>query len=117
MASKRIAVVTGGNKGIGFEICKQLLASSSHDVLVVVTARDEQKGLQALHKLKTLGLSENTFVFRQLDVTDPSSITSFADFIGTQFGKLDILVRVYGRKFKIFVSHDENHAGYESFDR
>ncbi|MFS8003559.1 putative short-chain dehydrogenase/reductase SDR, NAD(P)-binding domain superfamily [Helianthus anomalus] len=96
MASKRIAVVTGGNKGIGFEICKQLLASSSHDVLVVVTARDEQKGLQALHKLKTLGLSENTFVFRQLDVTDPSSITSFADFIGTQFGKLDILVNNAG---------------------
>ncbi|KAI7743972.1 LOW QUALITY PROTEIN: hypothetical protein M8C21_030969, partial [Ambrosia artemisiifolia] len=91
----RIAVVTGGNKGIGFEICKQL-ASSSHDVIVVVTARDEQKGLQALHKLKTLGLSENALVFQQLDVTDPASITSLADFIGAQFGKLDILVNNAG---------------------
>ncbi|KAK9079668.1 hypothetical protein SSX86_001341 [Deinandra increscens subsp. villosa] len=95
MASKRIAVVTGGNKGIGFEICKQL-ASSSHDIVVVLTARDEQKGLQALHKLKTSDLSENTLVFRQLDVTDPASIASFADFIDTQFGKLDILVNNAG---------------------
>ncbi|XP_076915959.1 (+)-neomenthol dehydrogenase-like [Bidens hawaiensis] len=95
MASKRIAVVTGGNKGIGFEICRQL-ASSSDDILVVVTARDEQKGLQALHNLKTSGLAESAFVFRQLDVTDPASITSLADFIGTQFGKLDILVNNAG---------------------
>ncbi|XP_076887432.1 short-chain dehydrogenase/reductase 1-like [Bidens hawaiensis] len=95
MASKRIAVVTGGNKGIGFEICKQL-ASSSDDILVVVTARDEQKGLRALHSLKTSGLAENAFVFQQLDVTDPASITSLADFIGTQFGKLDILVNNAG---------------------
>ncbi|KAI3822193.1 hypothetical protein L1987_09778 [Smallanthus sonchifolius] len=92
---ERIAVVTGGNKGIGFEICKQL-ASSSDDVLVVLTARDEQKGLQAHHILKTSGLSENAVVFRQLDVTDPASITSFAEFIGTQFGKLDILVNNAG---------------------
>ncbi|KAI3687519.1 hypothetical protein L1987_81216 [Smallanthus sonchifolius] len=58
-----IAVVTGGNKGIGFEICK-LLASSSDDVLVVLTARDEQKGLQALHKLKTSGLK--TYMTKQV---------------------------------------------------
>ncbi|PWA38769.1 glucose/ribitol dehydrogenase [Artemisia annua] len=94
MASKRIAIVTGGNKGIGFEICKQLV-SSSHDILVVLTARDEKKGLEALHNLKKFGFSENV-VFQQLDVTDPASITSLAEFIATQFGKLDILVNNAG---------------------
>nr|GFA67586.1 hypothetical protein [Tanacetum cinerariifolium] len=83
-----------GNKGIGFEICKQLV-SSSHDILVVLTARDEKKGLEALHDLKKFGLSEN-IVFQQLDVTDPASITSLADFIATHFGKLDILVNNAG---------------------
>ncbi|KAI7754744.1 hypothetical protein M8C21_020590, partial [Ambrosia artemisiifolia] len=84
-----IAVVTGGKRGIGFEICKQLV-SSTRDLLVVITAKDEEKGLQSLDKLKTLGLSENVAV-RQLDVKNPDSIASFADFIKTKFGKLDIL--------------------------
>ncbi|KAD4384706.1 hypothetical protein E3N88_24874 [Mikania micrantha] len=56
---ERIAVVTGGKRGIGFEICKQLLASSARDLAVVITAKDEQKGLESLDKLKTLGYSEN----------------------------------------------------------
>lgn len=86
----RIAVVTGGKKGIGFEIIKQLL-SSTRDLHVVLTAKDEQKGLQSLDKLKTLGLSENVVV-HQLDVKNSASIASFADFINTKFGKLDILV-------------------------
>ncbi|CAI0627652.1 unnamed protein product [Linum tenue] len=86
----RYAVVTGGNKGIGFEICRQL---ASHGVLVVLTARDENRGLQAVQKLRDgdPALSEN-LVFHKLDVADSSSISSLADFIRAQFGKLDILV-------------------------
>ncbi|KAL8244887.1 hypothetical protein R6Q59_011145 [Mikania micrantha] len=95
MTSKRIAVVTGGKRGIGFEICKQLLASSARDLAVVITAKDEQKGLESLDKLKTLGYSENVSV-RQLDVKCSASIASFADFIKTKFGKLDILVNNAG---------------------
>ncbi|CAI0627651.1 unnamed protein product [Linum tenue] len=87
--TKRYAVVTGGNKGIGFEICRQL---ASHGVLVVLTARDENRGLQAVQKLRDgdPALSEN-LVFHKLDVADSSSISSLADFIRAQFGKLDIL--------------------------
>ncbi|CAL1413767.1 unnamed protein product [Linum trigynum] len=92
--TKRYAVVTGGNKGIGFEICRQL---ASHGVLVVLTARDESRGLQAVQKLRDgdPALSDN-IVFHQLDVADSSSISSLADFIRTQFGKLDILVNNAG---------------------
>ncbi|XP_009348825.1 salutaridine reductase [Pyrus x bretschneideri] len=86
--SKRIAVVTGGNKGIGFEISRQLAANG---VGVVLTARDVRRGTEAVEKLKaSYGLSD--VVFHQLDVTDPSSIASLAEFLKTQLGKLDILV-------------------------
>ncbi|XP_052170715.1 (+)-neomenthol dehydrogenase-like isoform X6 [Diospyros lotus] len=88
----RYAVVTGSNKGIGFEICRQL---GFNGVLVVLTARDEKKGLAAVEKLKGCGLSDLVF-FHQLDVVDPSSVASLVDFIKTKFGRLDILVNNAG---------------------
>ncbi|XVF22594.1 hypothetical protein REPUB_Repub12eG0184900 [Reevesia pubescens] len=86
--TKGYAVVTGANKGIGLEICKQL---ASKGIMVVLTARDEKRGLEAVEKLKECGLSDN-LVFHQLDVVDPANIASLVEFIKTQFGKLDILV-------------------------
>ncbi|KAJ0970120.1 hypothetical protein J5N97_022997 [Dioscorea zingiberensis] len=85
--SRRVAVVTGANKGIGLEIVKQL---ASNGVMVLLTARDVKRGTEAVEKLKESGFSD--VVFHQLDVADTSSIASLADFIKTQFGKLDILV-------------------------
>ncbi|XP_039138255.1 salutaridine reductase-like isoform X3 [Dioscorea cayenensis subsp. rotundata] len=85
--SFRIAVVTGANKGIGLEIVKQL---ASNGIIVLLTARDETRGNEAVEKLKDSGFSD--VVFHQLDVSDTASITSLADFIKTEFGKLDILV-------------------------
>ncbi|KAL4309114.1 hypothetical protein GQ457_01G055510 [Hibiscus cannabinus] len=91
-ATKRHAVVTGANKGIGLEICKQL---ASKGIMVVLTARDEERGLEAVRKLKELGLSDNV-VFHHLDIADPANIASLVEFIETQFGKLDILVNNAG---------------------
>ncbi|THF99150.1 hypothetical protein TEA_020958 [Camellia sinensis var. sinensis] len=90
--TKRYAVVTGSNKGIGFEICRQL---ASKGIIVVLTARDEKKGFEALEKLKSDGLSDHV-VFCRLDVVDPSSVASLADFIKSKFGRLDILVNNAG---------------------
>lgn len=92
LETKRYAVVTGGNKGIGYEICKQL---ASKGVIVLLTARDEKRGLQAVDKLKEFGLSDH-IVFHQLDVVDSASISSLAEFVKSQFGKLDILVNNAG---------------------
>ncbi|KAH7863400.1 hypothetical protein Vadar_017034 [Vaccinium darrowii] len=91
-ATNRYAVVTGANKGIGFEICRQL---ASNGITVILTARDEKRGTEALEKLKGSGLSD-LVVFHQLDVANPSSIASLADFVKTQFGRLDILVNNAG---------------------
>ena len=83
----RVAVVTGGNKGIGLEVCRQLAGAG---VTVVLTARDETRGAAAVKKLRELGLSN--VIFHQLDITDASSIGRLADFLKTRFGRLDILV-------------------------
>lgn len=90
--NKRYAVVSGGNKGIGFGICKQL---ASHGITVILTARDEKKGLDALEKLKEFPFSDN-LLFHQLDVSDSSSVASLAEFVRVQFGKLDILINNAG---------------------
>lgn len=58
---------------------------------MVLTARDEKRGTEALEELKGFGLSD-LVVFHQLDITNPASIASLADFIKTLFGRLDILV-------------------------
>jgi hypothetical protein len=80
-------VVTGGSKGIGLEVCKQLAASG---ITVVLTARDETRGTAAVEQIKQLGHSD--VIFHQLDITDASSIDRLSDFLNSRFGKLDILV-------------------------
>lgn len=88
---ERYAVVTGANKGIGLETVRQLAAKG---VTVVLTARDDKRGMEATSILHRSGLSK--VVFHQLDVLDPVSVQSLANFIQTEFGRLDILVNNAG---------------------
>jgi (+)-neomenthol dehydrogenase len=74
------------------ETVKQL---ASNGINVVLTARDEKRGLKAFEKLKEFGLCGQV-VFHQLDVSDLASVASLADFIKTLFGKLDILINNAG---------------------
>ncbi|TVU44472.1 hypothetical protein EJB05_03915 [Eragrostis curvula] len=87
LPSSRIAVVTGGNKGIGLEVCRQL---AHNGITVILTARDDKRGAAAVEKLRDLGLCD--VIFHQLEVTDTLSVTGLADFVKTRFGRLDILV-------------------------
>ncbi|PWA85457.1 Glucose/ribitol dehydrogenase [Artemisia annua] len=94
LATQRYAIVTGSNKGIGLEVCKQL---ASKGVIVVLTARDVNKGLEAMKTLKDYYIFRpENLVFHQLDVLDPSSISCLVDFVTTKYGKLDILVNNAG---------------------
>lgn len=85
-SKETIAVVTGGNRGIGFEICRQLAA---HGLTVILTSRDSNVGLEAAKVLQEGGLD---VFFHQLDVLDPLSIKDFADWLQKSYGGLDILV-------------------------
>ncbi|KAF3648021.1 (+)-neomenthol dehydrogenase [Capsicum annuum] len=86
----RYAVVTGGNKGIGYETCKELV---SKGVVVVLTSRYEKKGIEAIERLKKESNTTNNdkILLNQLDVLDPTSISSLVDFIKSKFERLDIL--------------------------
>lgn len=93
-SSKRVALVTGGNKGVGLETCRQL---ASKGLRVVLTARNEARGLEAVEGVRRSGAGgQADVVFHQLDVTDPDSVTRLADFVRDQFGKLDILINNAG---------------------
>jgi len=81
----KIALVTGANKGIGFETAR-LLAEDGHTVLV--GARDEQRGRAAAEKINAR--------FVQLDVTDAASISAAVKEIDTSWGVLDILINNAG---------------------
>ncbi|XP_073151196.1 (-)-isopiperitenone reductase-like [Henckelia pumila] len=93
LQTKRYAVVSGANKGIGFEICKQLASRGIH---VILTSRDTKRGIEAKEKLERHHGVSNNVVFHQLDVVDPVSIAALVDFVETNYGKLDILVNNAG---------------------
>ena len=86
MPDEKIAVVTGGNKGIGFGICRSL---AKQGIRTILTARDVSRGEIAKEQLKREGLE---IIFYPLDVTDENSIDSLASFLAKEFGKLDILI-------------------------
>jgi NAD(P)-dependent dehydrogenase (short-subunit alcohol dehydrogenase family) len=87
---KRLAVVTGGNKGIGYEICRQLARKG---LRVVVTSRDDKKGRSAQRTLEKEGLDVEYHV---LDVTEVDSVRAFARHLDSAYGRLDVLVNNAG---------------------
>jgi NAD(P)-dependent dehydrogenase (short-subunit alcohol dehydrogenase family) len=90
MTNTPIAVVTGANRGIGFEICRQL---ASRGTQVVLSARKARAGEVALKKLAAQNL---TVRFRTLDVTSRKSIIALRDFLKRTYGRLDILINNAG---------------------
>ena len=85
-----VALITGANKGIGFEIARGL---GARKIVVLVGARDEGRGKAAADKLKGEGIDARAV---PLDVTNPDSIARTAQWIKDQFGRLDILVNNAG---------------------
>ncbi len=70
---RKVALVTGANKGIGFEVARQL--AMTHGMTVLIGARDETRGRAAADKLKNDGADARAVV---LDVTDPSTAAAVA---------------------------------------
>jgi NAD(P)-dependent dehydrogenase (short-subunit alcohol dehydrogenase family) len=87
---KRVAVVTGANKGIGFEICRQL---AGRGLRVVLTSRDVARGREACDKLNNGGLD---VVFCPLDVDSDDSVAALAASLEKEQGRVDVLVNNAG---------------------
>jgi len=86
----RLALITGANKGIGFEIARQL---GKQGIKVLVGARDQQRGKAATEELRGQGILAQ---YLPLDVTSQNSIDAAAATVEREFGKLDILVNNAG---------------------
>src|ERR671919_3199065 len=82
----RIALVTGANRGLGFETCRQL---AQLDLTVILSARDLTKGEKAAKQLIERGLD---VIFYELDVSNQSHLGKIVHQIDRQFGRLDVLV-------------------------
>jgi NAD(P)-dependent dehydrogenase (short-subunit alcohol dehydrogenase family) len=87
---RRIALVTGGNRGLGLEIARQLAKA---EIITLIGVRNLQKGQEAQQTLKAEGL---TVAVTPLDVTNGDSIREAAQTIEQTYGKLDILVNNAG---------------------
>jgi len=88
--NKRLALITGANKGIGFEICRQLARKG---LRVLLTSRDARKGVKAQKIL----LQENLDVlFHELDVTVLSSVQALVKYVEKEHGGVDALVNNAG---------------------
>ena len=90
MTAKKIALVTGANKGIGFETSRQLARLG---IKVLMGARDQGRGTAAAEKVRAEGLDVEAV---QLDVTDPDHIARVRDMLASSYGRLDILVNNAG---------------------
>lgn len=90
MTVERIALITGANKGMGFETARQL---GERGGVVLVGARDEGRGGKAADALVDHGV---TAVPLRLDVTDPASVAAAAAEVERRYGRLDVLVNNAG---------------------
>jgi NAD(P)-dependent dehydrogenase (short-subunit alcohol dehydrogenase family) len=94
--AKKIALITGANKGLGFEMARQL---GQAGVTVVLAARDPQKGEAAAAKLRAEGLDVQ---FLKLDMTGEADRAAASAFLEKKFGRLDILINNAGISEEVF---------------
>lgn len=90
MVGSRIALVTGGNKGIGFEICRQI---GREGFVILLGARDPDLGAEAAARLRGEGIDARPIA---LDVTSAGTISAVAAAIESEFERLDVLVNNAG---------------------
>ncbi|MGH8307892.1 MAG: SDR family oxidoreductase [Gammaproteobacteria bacterium] len=105
MDEKKIAVITGANRGLGRETAWQLAQRGFH---VVLTARNPQAGAEVLRDLQTEKLSVE---LRKLDVNSTEDAQALAKHIKESHGHLDVLVNNAG-----ILTESSREAGAKSSD-
>ena len=87
MSQQKIALVTGGNRGIGFEICRQL---AENGCMVILGSRIPARGEEAVASLHNAGLANVRYM--HVDMNDSGTFVAVRDAIEKDYGRLDILV-------------------------
>jgi NAD(P)-dependent dehydrogenase (short-subunit alcohol dehydrogenase family) len=95
---KRVVLVTGANRGIGLEVCRQM---GKLGYQVILTSRDEEKGGTACQALAAQGMAVN---FCPLNVSSEDSIQAARDFVLKNYGQLDVLIN----NAAVFLDHESS---------
>ncbi len=90
MHTNKVAFITGANKGLGFEIARQL---GQQGLTVALGARDQAKADEAARKLKAEGLDAHAV---KIDVVNDVDVAALPAFFESKFGRLDILINNAG---------------------
>src|SRR3981081_3517113 len=106
MSNKRIALITGANKGIGLETARQL---GKEGITVLVGARDEKKSKGAAEELRKEGIDAHGVV---IDVDSSDSIKKAAASVEHEHGRLDILINNAG----VMLHDADKSAGAQPLD-
>lgn len=115
MAAEKVAFITGGNKGLGLETARQL---GKLGITVVIGARDEAKGKEAVARLQADGVQAEAIGF---DVTRPADYRKVFDYLDKKYGRLDILINNAGVSKENFLGGNQTSATsaevlHETFD-
>ena len=103
MAGPKVAIVSGANRGIGFEVARQL--ARDHSFHVVLGCRDMDKGSQAADLLHQEGLDVTA---RQVDILSDNSVRAFAVWVDKNYEAIDALVNNAGILLERTYTVDEN---------
>jgi len=102
----KIALITGGSRGIGYSIAKQMLSLGAK---VIIISRNEKDLEKAHHKLKEYGEVH----YKSCNIKDSEQIKALANMINDKIGRLDILVNNAGGQFPALAEHI-NDKGWEA---
>ena len=110
-SKSRVIVITGSNRGIGFQLAKRLLKNPSKP-RVVITSRTESLGQAAVRDLlKQYPTAKDYLYYHVLDITNKETYVPFTDWIKATFGKIDVLVNNAGI---IVAGDDKFNLNYKS---
>ena len=90
---QKIAFITGGNRGLGFQTALDLGQNKEENVKVVIGSRDKAQGEQAVSKLRAAGVDADVL---QFDITKQADYQAAYDYFDSKYGRLDILVNNAG---------------------
>jgi NAD(P)-dependent dehydrogenase (short-subunit alcohol dehydrogenase family) len=102
--SQKIAFITGGNRGLGFQTALDLKDAG---VKVVIGSRDLAQGEKAVEKLRAAGVDADVL---QFDITKPADFQTAYDYFNSKYGRLDILVNNAGIAAGVFPGTGPEHS-------
>ena len=101
--AQKIAFITGGNRGLGFQTALLL----KDGIKVVIGSRDLAQGEKAVEKLRAAGVDADVF---QFDITKPADAQAAYDYFNSHYGRLDILVNNAGIAAGVFPGTGPEHS-------